>query len=545
MRKFFVYFLILGVLATTALLTWAQQQQQLPHIVTTGYSEDGYHTQLAINSGGTLEDTVTAAKAEVAQQIFRNVKSVFNPRQKQAKNKWVPVEEAYGAALYNLDNTKGNRPLNAHLVGNFSQPRHQNGYVYVNVKHHELRRAYLEKENALNRQINTLIASAMQAEAVNPEQALQAYLQASPLFEQLKEAVLLQQATLLSGHDMGARMNPALEDIRDKLMETATGTNGGALKMSHPDVTRRVNQLQNQGRLANNVQQIATSIAQQFSVQARGMKKGTITIDRFNYRASNQHTTISKELKHTLIKLLREDGWTVKAPTRGMMRASFIFRGNVRENEDGSGIQFQATGHAMGTGEIVMSSTVDLNTKFDAELQPPGFDALQAHESAAEELELTTVLSQPVTQPRNTTGQALTLKAWTNEGKTLYSDGEHMTVYCRVNQPAYVRLIYVLANANGQSTEYTLLHDSTHIQEAETDVTIGQFVAAPPFGNEQLIVLAQKEPFPKIPTFERDGYYYIDAQSAKGALAMIYPPQTRGMQQVNKRKTIDILTQQR
>ena len=528
MRKFFVYFLILGVLATTALLTRAQQQQ-LPHITKTNFSENDFFLKKAMLAGGSQENILAAAKQEFAQKVFRNVKSVFNPRQKQAKHKWMKAKEAYSPALYNLE-PKGNRPLNASLVGNLRQSQPQDGYVYVNVKDYELRRAYAELENELTQNINHQLAKASQAETINSAQALQAYLQVSPLFEQLKEAVLMQQATTPQQNQ---------DEMLAKLMAAANGTNGGTLDMSYADVTRRVNQLQNQGRAPQNSQQIAISIAQQLSAQARGMKKGTITIDRFNYRNSGQHAAISKELKFTLIRLLKEEGWEVKAPVKGMMRASFIFRGTVRENEDGSGMQFHATGHATGTGKIVMSSVVDLDPKFDTELQPPGYDALQAHESAVEELEVNTVRSQP----QNTTGQALAFRAWTD--KDTYVDGDHMTVYCRVNQPAYVRLIYVLADANGQSTTYTLLHDSTHIQQAGTDVTIGQFVAAPPFGSEKLIVLAQKEPFPEIPTFERDGYYYIDAQSTKEAVAMIYPPQTKVFQQLNNKKTINILTQQR
>ena len=112
--------------------------------------------------------------------------------------------------------------------------------------------------------------------------------------------------------------------------------------------------------------------------------------------------------------------------------------------------------------------------------------------------------------------QELEFDAWTD--KTTYVEDDHMTVYCRVNRPAYVRLIYVLAAPDKEGLKYTLLHDSTHIQQTQvgSDVVIGRFVATPPFGSEQLIVLAQEQPFSPINTIKRDGYYYLtDSEATK------------------------------
>ncbi len=112
--------------------------------------------------------------------------------------------------------------------------------------------------------------------------------------------------------------------------------------------------------------------------------------------------------------------------------------------------------------------------------------------------------------------QALKLDAWTD--KKVYAEGERMIVSCRVNQPAYIRLIYVLATGDQDGLKYTLLHDSTHIQQTQvgSDVVIGRFVATPPFGSEQLIVLAQEQPFSPIKTITRDGYYYLaDSEATK------------------------------
>lgn len=524
MRKFFVYFLILGVLATTALLTRAQ----LPDYITTGSLEEGHFAAKASLSGGSPEANLTNAKREVARKIFNNAKTLLNGEQQKPKNMWVPAE--YSPTLDNLEKIRLDKSHLAKLISERREPK----WVYVNVKNHEAARAYLDMQNDLKRQINGLLANAAQKETVNPQQALQPYLKTYPLYEQLKEAVLLEQATRLQQND-----DPT--EAIAKLIETARGTSGGELDMSFPNVTQRVNQIQHQGRLIDNVHEIGRSIAQQLSVQASGMRKGKVTFSGFNYKNSTQHTAVSGELMTTLIQLLVNDGWDVVPPVRGAlpMEVSINIQGTFQDGVHG--LQCQTTAYNVDTGQTVVNSVVNLDPGLDTKLKPGNYDALQTHEVAAQSIKMETHASQRDAQPRTFTGQELHLEAWTD--KQIYSEGDRMTVLCRVNQPAYVRLIYVLADPDGQGPKYTLLHDNTHVQQAGSDVTIGQFRIAPPFGSEELIVLAQKDPFPRIPTVKMGGYNYIDARSTEAALAMIHPP-TRGALPMNENnERLPILTQ--
>jgi hypothetical protein len=407
MRKFFVYFLLLGVLATTAQLTWAQ----LPEYVTTDYSEDGYFAARAALSEGSLEDTVRAAKQEVIKQFFRKAETLLNGEQQKPKNMWLPAE--YSPTL---DNLKKMRPDESHL-GKLISERRERESAYVNVKNHEATRAYLEMQNDLKRQINGLLTNAGQTEAVNPQQAVQAYLKTYPLYEQLKEAVLLEQvAKLEQNHDPTAAIA--------KLIEAARGSSGGELGMSFPDVTQRVNQIQYQGRLIDNVHEIAFSMAQQLSVQASGMRKGKVTLSGFNYKNSRQHTPVSHELELTLIKLLQEDGWTVVPPKRGALpeEVSISIKGTFRDGV--AGLQCQMTAYNVDSGQPVGNSVIDLDPGFDAQLKPGHYDALQTHEVATQSIKVAT--EQRAVQPRTFTGQELDLQAWTD--KTNYYEGDRMTV---------------------------------------------------------------------------------------------------------------------
>ena len=91
MRKLFVFTLILGVFILTSQLVLAE----LPNWVTANYSEADY-LSLPIQhaGGGDLESIVEDAKKELIQSVFKNADSLFNPRQQQAKNRWVPGSTA-------------------------------------------------------------------------------------------------------------------------------------------------------------------------------------------------------------------------------------------------------------------------------------------------------------------------------------------------------------------------------------------------------------------------------------------------------------------
>ena len=114
------------------------------------------------------------------------------------------------------------------------------------------------------------------------------------------------------------------------------------------------------------------------------------------------------------------------------------------------------------------------------------------------------------------TSEELKVEVWTHEGRgpLRYVQDEKVKIFVRVNQPAYVRLLYTLADR-----KRTLLKDNFHIDAAQVNSTveIGEFLCAAPFGPELLVVAARTEEFPSIKTHEENGYFYIidtDPESA-------------------------------
>ena len=97
------------------------------------------------------------------------------------------------------------------------------------------------------------------------------------------------------------------------------------------------------------------------------------------------------------------------------------------------------------------------------------------------------------------------LKSGQNKGSQnlLYTEGETMKVFVRVNREAYIRLLYILADGRR-----TLLHDSYYIDQSKVNRVVeipDEFECAPPFGAELLVVAARTEKFPLIQTYETTG----------------------------------------
>lgn len=104
----------------------------------------------------------------------------------------------------------------------------------------------------------------------------------------------------------------------------------------------------------------------------------------------------------------------------------------------------------------------------------------------------------------------LKIKVWTDRGyrSVVYSENEELRLYLRVNRPAWVRLLYTLANG-----EVILLEDDYFLDSPNVNVDFEyptRFEIAPPFGIETIHAMAfTKEP-PALPTATRkvDGVTY-------------------------------------
>jgi len=197
--------------------------------------------------------------------------------------------------------------------------------------------------------------------------------------------------------------------------------------------------------------------------------------------------------------------------------ASYVVAGTYWDQPDG--VKFVATLHRVSdnreiaTAEAMVRSDTFNDTSL--RLKPQNF------EQVVDDLK---VIS---TDETNVSG--LKLDVWTNKGadNLVFSKGEKMQVYVRVNKPCYMRFMYQLAN--GKRT--LLTDDNFYIDESRVNLPYkipGEFQCDAPFGAEVLQVFARTEKFDPIEIVEQDEYQYLKEDLKDFLFA------TRGMKRIRE-----------
>jgi hypothetical protein len=104
----------------------------------------------------------------------------------------------------------------------------------------------------------------------------------------------------------------------------------------------------------------------------------------------------------------------------------------------------------------------------------------------------------------------LNVEIWTNKGdeNLVYTEGERLKFFVRVNKECYIRMIYYLAD-----NQSVLLMDNYYVAAHMANKVIelpDEFECAEPFGVETLQVNAQTQPFSPLRTRSMYGYQFID-----------------------------------
>ncbi|CAN0576100.1 unnamed protein product, partial [Laminaria digitata] len=88
---------------------------------------------------------------------------------------------------------------------------------------------------------------------------------------------------------------------------------------------------------------------------------------------------------------------------------------------------------------------------------------------------------------------SLRVEVWTSKGdrNLVFTEGEELKIYMRVNQPAWVRLFYLLANKAKVPLEQAYFIDASKVNRAVEYPDA--FEVSPPFGVEQIFAVAFTE----------------------------------------------------
>jgi len=159
---------------------------------------------------------------------------------------------------------------------------------------------------------------------------------------------------------------------------------------------------------------------------------------------------------------------------------ALVIRGLYRES--GEELRLRATAREAGTARLLASAEVDLARSAvpdDLEIVPPNFDSFVRD---ADKLAGGEIVSGD-----------LRLELRTNKGirGLVYDEGDELGLYVRVNQPAWVRLIYVLTNGDHVPIDQAYYIDETKVNQLVEYPE--RFEIVPPFGVEMIHAMAYTE----------------------------------------------------
>ena len=487
-----------------------------------------------------FENALADARGRVATRILRKVQYIIRSNDSV---QYDIVREHYSAVLEHYCPESQKFP--ALQLGGLSEQNlsinasrtDQYTYALVYIRRDDLKRLYAEQEQKLHREINRILKDARNAEnARDIKGAAKTYLRSYPLYEALKEAEIIQ---------IGAEYTPNYNDALTRFENAATDTSGdGALIMSHRQVIKRVRELDSE--VIVTIDDIASATKAQLMTQQINTSGVKVQLEPLTYRHDGLVCNFSRDFSKAIQKQL---AWHFIHRKRGFQRIDFNDKGKWYRLsgscwENGDEITIRNTLRDLHTGEFLASSVVSfLNSQLRDPLAftPPNYQQFRKNKKAFNPRYIVsdsgnskaTTYTERAESHFSPVG-GLEVEIWTDKGQdpVYYMEGEIMKVFGRVNQPIYLRLLYILAG----DRKYTLLQDNYYIDTSQinSDVEIGEFVCAPPFGAEILVVAARTEPFPSIRTYKENGYVFLVDQDPESAVRAF-----RGMKQIPEENKTD------
>ncbi len=448
------------------------------------------------------------ARAEVSRHIVTNIKSVISTGEAETRH---GVSEHFSAT------TQSSTALQLMGLSLEHYADQHATYVLAWISRAELKRLYTQRAVEFREKIRRIIADAHAAENdEKPSLAVEKYLSTAPLYEALKEA-----ETILTVAKLSSRRDLQLASDAFAELEKATKGDSGVGDtplMSHTEVMNRVEKLVSTAAITS-VDDIARAVVFQLSKQMSHLT-GKVLLVAPTYQDTQMNSRFSREFRAALETQFGQIGkWhtvTEKHRSRGNVRprsaqlmrdwtrsagATLLLSGTYWESSDA--ITLRTTLRDVNTGAVKAGTAVTFSRLTDMDFKPQNWQSALISQKAFAEGEFVS--------------GALRVEVWTNRPSEhpLYTEGETMTVSVRVNQEAYIRLLYILADGR-----YTLLYDNYYIDGSKVNRVVEipeEFECAEPFGAELLIVAARTDKFPAIDTYESDGYSFLKAEDAEQA----------------------------
>ena len=444
------------------------------------------------------------AKSTLIQNIRVTIRSEVTSKVKEVNEK---VSEYFSSVTQSNSTIEINGLELEHYFGKNAC------YSLAIVSRDKLTRIYAKQASKLRDEIknNVEIAKGFE-EAGQPTEALNKYLACYPLFRKLEESQLI---LTVSQSNYANTVDELDMNINSDQFNIERVNNSVQKLIQRPILT---------------TDDLAWHLV--FSMN-RQMNEpdGKLLVIPFSYRDTKMGSQYARYFKQQLdSKVVELTSWNIVqqaanvAPrTRNIARefavasgAALVLTGTYWEQPDG--VKFLATLRRVSDSRIVASAEALIS-----------FSALEKSQLDIKPQNFSNALSdQKIFNKDEVIGGGLNLEVWTNKGidNVLYTKGETMQAYVRVNMPSYIRFIYHLADG-----ERTLLLDNYYIDESKVNMVYQipeEFECAAPFGAEFLQAFARTERFEPLKTTDIDGYDIIDENLSE------FIPRMRGFKKFNK-----------
>ncbi len=286
----------------------------------------------------------------------------------------------------------------------------------------------------------------------------------------------------------------------------------------------------------NTLDEVCFLMADGFKQQLSGNSlDDAIRIGSFTFQDTRIGSDFSSRLASTLEQKIIRQGFALKS-------SETLYRG--LKEPDSAGYLLSGTYWKEGGSIKIIANLTDLKTGRNIagveEFLPQQWFTDNSVRYIAENYDQALARQKQFSQ-NEITGGGLFADLWTNRGKDnpIFTRGDTMRVYVRVDQPCYIRLIYYFSDGTK-----TLLADSRYIGEDKTNQPIllpDVFVCDAPFGAETIQMIAQTNPFKPLTIRLENGYQMI-LDDVGAILANVRGMKTIGKTELIAEKRLNLTT---
>jgi hypothetical protein len=427
------------------------------------------------------------ARAELVKKIKVGIQSVLLSQEAEDK-------AGYRAYVANTTKTTANMEIEGLDVANHIDENKKTCHSLALGSREKLSANYAGKVMSLQAEVKKIIAEAAKTE--DRQAAIEKYLSAYPVLARMDEARVIAEVA-------GGRA--AFAEPPDEA--------------SSRDAVRAAIE-----RLIKHPVKDMPGAAWYVSYCLKEQKKidGGVIVTPFNYRDTKMTSQFSRFLREILMqKLVEVGGWQViDKPAGQAPEAKAVLYGSYWDQGGGVRVVAVLKRASDSRAEATIETTIPADAVKAAglELRPQNFQQAYADMKVFAENEVQ--------------GGGLSVEAWTDRGddNIVLSKGEKIKLFVRVNQPAYIRFIYHLADGRR-----ALLLDNYYMDESKVNTVYqipDEFECDAPFGSEVMQVYASNEKLPALTVKSADGYQILD-EGLKSAVA-----KTRGLKKSTPAKAL-------